>query len=83
MLMCPKSFIKGRAELQETLGRTEAICLGPNVMGNIAGRLFSPVLCSSLHFYSFEGNIPQNLRLEISGDIQYQLLTPCEVLLEC
>lgn len=70
MLMRPNSSIKGRAELQEPLGRTDLICAGSNVMGNIAGPLFSVVLCSSVHFYSFEENIPQNLRLEISGDIQ-------------
>lgn len=75
VLMCPNSSIKGRAELQEPLGRTEAICAGTNVKGNISGPLFSLVLCSSVHFYSFEENIPQNLRLEIAGDIQYQLLT--------
>lgn len=69
----PKLFYKGHAELQEPLRRTEAICAGTNVMGNIAGPLFSQVLCSSVHFYSFEKNISQNLRLEISGDIQYQL----------
>lgn len=75
VLMCPNSSIKGRAELQEPLGRTEAICAGTNVKGDIVGPLFSLVLCSSVHFYSFEENIPQNPRLEIAEDIQYQLLT--------
>lgn len=53
MLMCPNSSIKGRAELQEPLGRTEAICARTNVTGNIAGPLSSLVLCSISTFLLF------------------------------
>jgi len=52
--------------LQELLGRTEAICAGTGVKENIAGPSLSPVFCSSVHFYAFEENILQNIRLEMN-----------------
>lgn len=62
----PTPTWKGRAELQESLGRTEAICAGSDIKGNIAGPSCSLGFCSSVHFYSFEEIIPKNLRWKMS-----------------